>query len=391
MPAKLVQWGAGNIGRSFIGQIFARNGYEVVFIDIDRTLVDLLNSRRSYRVEVVSARQRTSLTINGVRAIDGRDTTAVLAEIVTADMLSLSLGKQVWPAIAETLSRGLLKRLEQRGPVPLDIIIAENIHDGATTLRKLLAPFLPDDYPFGTLVGLVQTSIGKMVPIQRGGDPLVMIAESFNTLIVDRDAFTQAIPAFKEIEAVSPIGAYVDRKLFIHNMGHAVTAYVGFHFHPEEPLLASVLQDPAVLDWVGCAMHESRDVMLAKYPKTFTASALDAYIDDLLERFANSVLGDTVHRVGRDVQRKLRCDDRLMGVMLEAERLGLPFDHIAAAYRYALSFDTVDADGKPYPADARFFQAVRKMALVDRIAFACGLALKDIPQPILSAITDTPS
>ena len=39
----LIQFGAGNIGRSFLGQIFARNGWEVVFVDVDELLLKELN------------------------------------------------------------------------------------------------------------------------------------------------------------------------------------------------------------------------------------------------------------------------------------------------------------------------------------------------------------
>ncbi|MBA7563374.1 Mannitol-1-phosphate 5-dehydrogenase [subsurface metagenome] len=35
---KMIQFGAGNIGRSFIGQLFSRSGYEVVFVDINKKL-----------------------------------------------------------------------------------------------------------------------------------------------------------------------------------------------------------------------------------------------------------------------------------------------------------------------------------------------------------------
>ena len=49
---KLLLFGAGNIGRSFIGQLFSRAGYEVVFVDIDSNIVNALNSRRSYTVVV---------------------------------------------------------------------------------------------------------------------------------------------------------------------------------------------------------------------------------------------------------------------------------------------------------------------------------------------------
>ena len=36
-------FGAGNIGRGFIGQFFSESGYEVTFVDVDRPLLDTLN------------------------------------------------------------------------------------------------------------------------------------------------------------------------------------------------------------------------------------------------------------------------------------------------------------------------------------------------------------
>ena len=45
-------FGAGKIGRSFIGQLFGLSGYEVVFSDIDAELVNLLNCKKSYTVVI---------------------------------------------------------------------------------------------------------------------------------------------------------------------------------------------------------------------------------------------------------------------------------------------------------------------------------------------------
>ena len=43
---KAVQFGAGNIGRGFTGQLFSESGFEVVFVDVVQSLVDLLNERK---------------------------------------------------------------------------------------------------------------------------------------------------------------------------------------------------------------------------------------------------------------------------------------------------------------------------------------------------------
>jgi len=49
---KMLQFGAGNIGRSFIGQLFSRSGYEVVFVDINRELIKELNKKRVYKLVI---------------------------------------------------------------------------------------------------------------------------------------------------------------------------------------------------------------------------------------------------------------------------------------------------------------------------------------------------
>ena len=90
-----VQFGAGNIGRSFIGRLFAEAGYRVVFIDVDSRLVSLLNERRSYPV-VVKQNDRPDQVrlIGGVSAIDGRDREAVIDVLTQADGMATSVGQR---------------------------------------------------------------------------------------------------------------------------------------------------------------------------------------------------------------------------------------------------------------------------------------------------------
>lgn len=356
---KLVQFGAGNIGRSFIGQLFARGGYEVVFVDIDRQLIERINREQRYRVIVKRNDGREdTLWVEGVRGVDGRDTSRVAREIADAQVVATSVGKGALQRLFPVISAGLLER-EQRGVrEPVEIIIAENIRGGAALFRENLLRGLPREFPFSQRVGLVETSIGKMVPIMTeedvAQDPLWVFAEAYNTLIVDRRGFLGALPDLPGLKAVENINAFVDRKLFIHNLGHAATAYFGYAYDPTFTYVWEPLTVRAVIEKVTAAMREAAAALNREYPRDLGGGELEEHIQDLLHRFANRSLGDTIYRVGRDLYRKLDREDRLVGACLLAARHGLPFANIAAAVSAAVQFRGRDERGLLFPADRTF-------------------------------------
>ena len=356
---KLVQFGAGNIGRSFIGQLFARGGYEVVFVDIDRRLIETINREQRYRVMVKhnDGREET-LWVEGVRAVDGRATDQVSREIAGAQVVGTSVGKGALEHLFPVISAGLLERERQGIREPIEIIIAENIRGGSAFFRESLLRQLPPEFPFSQRVGLVETSIGKMVPIMTGEDiqrdPLWVFAEAYNTLIVDRRGFLAGVPDLPGIKAVENINAYVDRKLFVHNLGHAATAYFGYAYDPAFTYIWEPLTVREVVQKVTAAMREAAAALNREYPQDLPADELEEHIQDLLRRFANRSLGDTIYRVGRDLYRKLNRDDRLVGACLLAARHGLPFDQIAAAIRAAFEFRGRDEHGLLFPGDRAF-------------------------------------
>ncbi|MFA7370601.1 MAG: mannitol-1-phosphate 5-dehydrogenase [Sphaerochaetaceae bacterium] len=372
MAKLFVQWGAGNIGRSFVGQVFARASYQVTFIDIDESLIRALNSKGEYIVETVFHEEVKQLPIKGVKALHAQDQEAVNRAISACDLMGVSVGKNVWPHIAEQLATAIIARYAVKPTHPLDIILAENIHNGANFVGNLLKEHLPSDFPLKEHVGLIETSIGKMVPIQTKSDPLVIRAEPHNDLFVNREAFLNPIPPVADLKGVSPMEAYGDRKLYIHNMGHATAAYLGFKKHSELTLIAEVLEDAELLSQVRQTMLQSMDVLLALYAGVFTAEELTRHIDDLLNRFRNKALGDTVFRVGRDLKRKLHWEDRLMGIIIKAQTLSLPWDLIAQAYLTALAFKARDAEGLTDPHDSAFLETLENLPLREKIYRASG-------------------
>jgi len=378
----LVQFGAGNIGRSFIGGLFAQNGYEVIFVDVAAPLVEALNERRGYRIVIKrNDAPDEEFAVRGVRAIHSRDRTSVAEAVAEADYVATSVGLDALPDVLPLLAQGIGLRARRSPGRPLDIIIAENIHDGARSFRETLGRHRAPDFPLADCVGLVETSIGKMVPLMRAEDlaaaPLRLFAEAYDELIVDRYGFKGPLPRIPTLNPVGNIRAYVDRKLFIHNLGHAAAAYFGFSRSPDSRCIWQVLELPGVAAQVRAAMGESAAALALEYPRDLSPGALGAHIDDLLARFANRALGDTVYRVGRDLYRKLGRDDRLIGAALLAARHSLPCDTIAAAVGAAVGFRATDEEGNLYPRDADFIAREVPKGLAGILRDVCGLSMEE--------------
>lgn len=387
---KLVQFGAGNIGRSFIGPLFARAGYEVVFVDIDDVLVQALNERRRYRVEIKDERPET-IWVENVRAVHGRDVEQVADELATAGVAATAVGPKALPHLYPVLAQGLLKRRERDGG-PLDLILCENLRDAAVQVRAGLAAHLPPDYPLDELVGLVETSIGKMVPLmtaeQRAEDPLLIFAEAYNTLIVDRLGFRCGVPDVPGLDAKENMKAYVDRKLFIHNLGHAVTAYVGHLVNPGWTYVWEAVGHEDVRRAAEGAMWESGRALIAEYPDEFTEANQREHIDDLLRRFGNRALGDTIYRVGRDVPRKLSPQDRLLGALRLDIRHGVAAPYTLLGVAAACLFRATDEKGELFGADRWFVEEVYPRGISAVLQDVCGLEPEEpADQALREAIT----
>ncbi|MEI7503781.1 MAG: hypothetical protein WCJ61_10905 [Paludibacter sp.] len=356
---KAVIFGAGKIGRSFIGQLFSRGGYEVVFIDVYKPVIDELNRRGNYNV-VVKSEVETVMNIKNVRGVIASDEDAVAFEIATAHILAVSIGQNGLKAAISLISKGLILRQKEMYNIPLDIIIAENLRNAADYFRNELMPLLPTTYAFDELVGLVETSIGKMVPIMlkkdMEADTLQVFGEPYNTLVLDKMAFKNPIPEIAGLAPKKNMKAWVDRKLFIHNLGHATVAYLGHLANKESIFLFEALSDSQLKEDVRNTMLQAADILLAKYPDEFTHESLTVHIDDLLRRFQNIALGDTIYRVGCDLQRKLGAEDRIAGAIHLACELNLPYQFILKALVSGCHFNATDQYGKILPADAEFEQ-----------------------------------
>ena len=338
-----VQFGAGNIGRGFLGQLYFESGYDTTFVDVLDAVVEALRARGEYPLRVV-AEESTTLHIGRVTALHASDAEPVAEALAAADLASTAVGVAVLPKVAPLLAAGIARRFANADAPALNVIVCENMIGAGPYLRDEVRRHVPARFR-GALedrVGFVEASIGRMVPVmtaeQLAEDPLLICVEPYCELPVDATGFKGPIPAVKHMAPREDFAGYVERKLFVHNAGHAVTAYLGYL--RGHAFIRQAIDDTAVRREADAAMAETCAGLAAKHG--LDLAALEAHWADLVRRFRNKALGDQVARVAKDPLRKLGPNDRLIGAARMCLEQGVEPAHVAFAAAAAIRYDHPD-------------------------------------------------
>jgi len=308
-----------------MGQLFSESGYEVVFVEIDEPLVATLNARRGYTIRLVDNDGVEEVAISPVRALYADETEAITRALVEANVAATAVGVRALPHIAPLVAAGIARRATDDVRAPLNIIVCENLKDAAAAFRRMVGENLPTTYHayLQARVGFVDTVIGRMVPPptpqMQAQDPSLIAVEPYKELPVDRYCFIGPIPEIVGLEPCDDFAVYTARKLYIHNCGHAMLGYLGYR--RGHAFGYQALEDAAIRPLLKRALAESKGGIVAAHG--VDSAWLEAYIADIIRRFANRALGDTIFRLARDPLRKLGPEERLVGAARLAERAGV--------------------------------------------------------------------
>jgi len=339
---KLLMYGAGSIGRGFIGPLFSQVGYEVVFIDINADVINALNHHRRYHYTIATSKPY-DIEVTNVQGVCGTDIEAISHEIATCDIMATSLGAAILQKVSPIIASGFSLRMK-KSEKPLNILICENLKDSAAQMYKWLEESLheQDKLLLKNNCGLIETAIGRMVPVavQNPDDPLHVTVEEYSHLPVDKDAFIGDPPHVKGLYPYSPFSFFEERKLYLHNMAHSICAYLGIPKGYE--FIAEAVSDPEIRLIVQSAMVESSSMLSQKYDLPFVE--VFNHAEDLLLRFGNVELLDTCERVGRDPMRKLHHSERLAGAIHGCWERNIYPVNILLGYAAALKCETDDLD-----------------------------------------------
>ncbi|CAM3260309.1 mannitol-1-phosphate 5-dehydrogenase [Paenibacillus lupini] len=335
---KALHFGAGNIGRGFIGLLLSQSGYEVIFSDVNQALVAELQKRGAYTVTLANA-DKDQLQVKGVTAIDGTRIDEVAAAVAEADLVTTAVGVNILKHIAAGIARGIEKRLES-GKGPLHIIACENAIGGSTQLKEHVYGHLDAETQAkaSEWIAFPDAAVDRIVPIQHHEDLLAVTVEPFYEWVVDESAMFEGYKPVEGIHYVSNLMPYIERKLFTVNTGHCAAAYLGSLQGYET--IQQAMADEVITDVVKATLKETGAVLVAQYG--FDQTEHDQYIEKIIGRFRNDQLTDEVTRVGRSPIRKLSPNDRLVRPALQAHEKGMRPIYLAKVMAAALCFHNAD-------------------------------------------------
>ncbi|WP_419876206.1 mannitol-1-phosphate 5-dehydrogenase [Candidatus Pristimantibacillus sp. PTI5] len=333
---KAVHFGAGNIGRGFIGLLLSHAGYEVTFVARNERKIHLLQQKKQYSVMLANEARDTEVVRN-VTAISGKNRAAVAAAVATSDIVTTAVGVTALKHIAESIAAGIELRLRERNHKPLHIIACENAISGSSLLKRRVYEHLPAEL-HGEADGCIafpNTAVDRIVPVQEHDDPLKVTVEPYFEWIVDRSAMMEGYLEIEGVKYVDALEPYIERKLFTVNTGHCTAAYHGYLEGYET--IQEAMDDPKIRSELSQVLNETGSILTSKYH--WDEKKHDRYVQKMMKRFTNPRLSDSVIRVGRSPMRKLSLNDRLVRPALQARELGIPVPHLTSAIAAALLFD----------------------------------------------------
>lgn len=334
---KAVHFGAGNIGRGFIGLLLSLSDYEVVFADIDEKIIDELNKKNSYKVIEVGADKENSYQVENVRGILSNNLDRTAAEIKDTDIITTAVGVSNFKYLAETIAEGVKLRIKNNIDSYLNIIACENAVRATSKLKEEVMTYLTEEEKKEAekWLGFVDSAVDRIVPPQKNEDILEVKVEPFKEWIVDKNQFKGKIPEIEDMTVSDDLLAYVERKIYTLNTGHAAAAYLGFYY--DYKYIHQAVQDEKIYNTVKSALEESGASLIKLY--NFDSKSHQEYIKKTLKRFKNPALKDSVKRVGREPMRKLSAEDRLVKPALRAVENDILPEGLIEAITAALFFD----------------------------------------------------
>ena len=374
-----VHFGAGNIGRGFIGEILFKNGFHIDFVDVNDRIIQVLNEKGKYEIEIAKEGQ-PRIEITNVAGINSKEhPEQVIEAIQKADIITTAIGPNILPFIAELLAKGIEARRAAGNTQALDVMACENMIGGSQFLYQEVKKYLsPEDLTFAeNYIGFPNAAVDRIVPAQSHEDPLFVVVEPFNEWVVETKRLKNPDLHLEYVHYEEDLEPFIERKLFSVNSGHATSAYIGAHYGAKTILEA--LQNPDIKSQIEAVLAEIRSLLIAKW--NFDKKELENYHKVIIERFENPFIVDDISRVARTPIRKLGYNERFIRPIRELKERKLSYYNLLKTVGYVFNYrDANDEES------IKLEQLLTSQPIKDVVVQITGLDDKELINQIVELI-----
>lgn len=332
-----VHFGAGNIGRGFIGETLADNNFEIKFVDLNETIIDELNKRNGYDIQIAAPNGK-EIHVKNVSGINNKkNPQKVIEAIQNADLVTTAIGPNILKFIAPLIADGLKARMDAGNDKKMDVIACENMIGGSSKLKEYVYDNLDEETAefVSNYIGFPNAAVDRIVPQQKHDDPLFVSVEPFKEWVVDESQMKNPDIKLKGVEYAADLEPYIERKLFSVNTGHATVAYNGNYVGYKT--IDEAVQDESIVEKLKNTLHETGNLLIDKW--NFDKKELTDYQNKIVNRFKNPYISDSISRVGRTPIRKLGYNERFIRPIRECNERGLDYKTMMSTVGKIYTFD----------------------------------------------------
>jgi mannitol-1-phosphate 5-dehydrogenase len=335
-----VHFGAGNIGRGFIGEVLYKNNFHIDFVDVNDKIINELKKRKSYSIALAAAKKET-VNVGNVDGINSKtESKKVIKAIAEADLVTTAIGPKILPLIAELIAKGIIERKNNNNTNNLDVIACENMIGGTAFLFSEVNKYISsDDERFiERYIGFPNAAVDRIVPVQHHADALHVSVEPFKEWVIDDSRRKAKHINLCDVEYVPDLEPFIERKLFSVNTGHATIAFNAFHYNITT--IYEAMLDERVVTQIKKVLAETSSLLIDKW--LFDKTAHQKYVDTIISRFSNKYISDDVGRVAREPLRKLGLNERFIRPLRELKERCLPYNALLSTIGSVFEYDNVN-------------------------------------------------
>ena len=332
-----VIFGAGKIARGFIGHLLYLSGIPFTFIEREKPLADLLNTRGRYTVNILGHSEK-NCQVTGVHAWSFGEEEQAAEAISQADTVFTAVGGKNLPSLIPILLKGIEKKSKTGGN--LNIVTCENWKLPASVLKSGIEEQLGEETKayFQAHVGITEAVIMRSA-IEPDAellekDPLIVNVQDFWELPVDASRIVGSLPDIRGLKLIPEFTGFLERKFYTYNAANGTVSYLGALLGYEK--LADAAHDERIIRILEGVYQETAEALSKKHH--FPLDEQLAFTRTSKRKLQDYTIVDFIERNARDPLRKLGKDDRLVGSARLAEEYGIEPHNLGIAAAAAIFF-----------------------------------------------------